>query len=183
MKNLINENFLIILAAIGLIFLVTVYFVGLGNEGGIFTSLGSGVESTTQESYITDIAPELEGAVTTEIPTIHYSGGARTVGDVIELKNLFDVEYEDGTTVKLSEATNLKVVLKDVRDKEDNLVVTKLSTEDIEALEEIPTAFIFDKEQNLLYFHKSGIFTVYIKIYSGTGNGILYQFSIPVEVR
>lgn len=182
MKGVIRDIFLVILAAIGLLFLVMVYFVGLEGEGGIFTTLGSSVGNTTAETNIVDMADQIEIVNTMEIPTVHYIGGTRKVGDVTALKALFKAEYEDGTIVKLSEATNLKVVLKDVRDKEDNLVVIKLSTEDIEALEDIPTAFVYDKEQDILYFHKSGIFTVYIRLYSETGSGVLYQFSIPVEV-
>lgn len=182
MKEVLKENIFVILEVIGLIFLMIVYFVGLNQEGDIFASLGSGVGPIMQESYIVDLSSDIEDTVARDIPTLYYNGGTRSVGESVYLKELFDVLYEDGTIVPLNEVDTLEITLKDIRDTENNLVLEKLSTEDIEALEEIPAAFIYDNEQFLLYLHKSGVFTVYINIYSGTGNGALYQFSIPVEV-
>lgn len=96
--------------------------------------------------------------------------------------DMFEVEYEDGTRIPLSEDDNTSIYLVDVRDSANNILVEKLTTEDIEVLEEIPAAFVYDKEQHILYFHQSGTFQVFIRVYTGSSQGVLYEFTIPVEV-
>lgn len=181
MKKIIRDIVLMILAVIGVLFAVVVIF-GNRNEKSMFESIGDGMGTVSQKAYTSDIATELEENKYVEIPTIHYIGGSRTVGDEVYLADMFEIEYADGTIVPASSDDKTAIYLVDIRDSLNNIIIENLTTEQIESLEEIPAAFVFDKEQSILYFHKSGVFTVYIKVYTESQSGVLCEFMIPVEV-
>lgn len=182
-KNVIRDVFIIIIVVIGVIFSITTIFGGLkGKDDSIFSAIGEKVGTIKQEPHISEIATELEEISEAEMPTIYYVGGSRTVGDAVSIEDMFEVQYENTSRMPLSEAENTFIFFVDVRDTSGNILVEKLTTEDIEKLEEIPSAFIYDKDQHILHFHQSGTFIVSIRVYSGTSSGMLYEFEIPVEV-
>ena len=53
---------------------------------------------------------------------------------------------------------------------------------DIDIMEEIPAAFVYDKENDLLYIYGSGTYTVEVKVYGASGATQTYEFNLPVEV-
>ena len=132
---------------------------------------------------VSEVHKKIEDVISVEIPQIHYIGDTRTVGDMVEITELFEIEYEDGTVVLAKEDEKGSITLSDIKDTSDNTALTKLATEDVDALEDIPTAFVYDKEQHILYCHRSGVYKVYVKYYSGSANGVLYEFMLPVEVE
>ena len=183
MHKITKDAVLILMAVIALLFLITVYFVGFNGEGLIFSTFGRKMGTVNAEMPVSETHKKIEDVISVEIPQIHYIGETRTVGDSVIISDIFEIEYEDGTVVLAKDDQKGSITLSDIRDMSDNTVLTKLTTEDVESLEDIPTAFVYDKELDILYCHRSGVYRVYIKYYSGSASGVLYEFLLPVEVE
>lgn len=182
MKTPIKHLFPIVMAAMGLFFAAVVLFKGLlGTDKGIYTDIGTGLTEATEMELINSVSDRNQESEI-EIPAIKYIGGARTVGEEINFKKLFQFTYEDGMVISGTDEAYITMYLNDIKDASGNSVCEKFSTADIDAMEEIPSAFILDQEQNILYFHKSGIFKVLIKVYYDATTDVLYEFTMPVEV-
>lgn len=181
MKEAIKQYFPIILATIGVFFAIVVYFIGiLGTERGIFTDVGSGFEDVSSTEITNNTIVQWE-EMDENLPAVKYVGAVRKVGEAVRIQELFQFEYESGEIISGTNQEKFTIYLSDIEDASGNSVCEKLSSSDIEALEEIPVAFVLDKEQDILYFHKSGTFKVFIKVYYAGGDDILYEFMIPVE--
>ena len=115
------------------------------------------------------------------IPVVKYVGEVQCVGGQAVFKTLFSVRQEDGSFVSGDTVDEWSLYLVDIKTSSGNSVLAMLTSEQIEALEEIPTPFIYDSERDVLYFHGSGIYVVYIKIYGKSGGHSMYEFRIPVE--
>lgn len=182
MKTPIKNLFPILLAGLGIIFASMVYFVGLkGTEHGIFTDAGSALAETTEQEITSGVLAE-NPVSETEIPAVKYTGGVRTVGEAVDFRELFQFTYTDGKVVSGTDETYVVMYLKGIADTTGKSVCSFLETEDIEAMEEISSPFVFDQEENILYFQKSGIFKMLIKVYYDANTYVEYEFSIPIEV-
>lgn len=183
MKMPIKNFFPILIAALGLFFAVFVYFTGiLGSGHGIYTDIGSVMTESTEEDVTSDVLNP-ESAANVEVPAIKYIGKARTVGEAIDFRELFQFTYQSGQTVNGTDESHVTMYLLDIKDRAGNSVCEKLSAEDIEAMEEITSPFLYDQESKTLYFHKSGSYTVTIKVYYDGNTYVEYEFVMPVEVQ
>ena len=182
MKMAVKQLFPILLVGLGIFFAASVYFDGLlGTENGIYTDAGMIMEKNTETDFIGEVLSD-NAELQIEIPSIKYIGGTRKVGESVNFKEMFQFIYQDGNMVQGTDTTYVTIYLSDVEDASGNSVCEKLSTEEIEAMEEISTAFVVDKEQDILYFHKSGSFKVLLKVYYSANIYMEYEFFIPVEV-
>lgn len=121
------------------------------------------------------------GASSGYVPVVKYSAGAQNVGEEAVFKDLFSVKKENGSFVNGSTEDGFALYLMDIRTASGNSVLATLTAEEIENLEEVTTAFIYDRENDILYFHGSGTYIVYIKVYGSSGGQKTYEFKLPVE--
>ena len=178
----LKSIYLLVIAVIGVVFAITVFFTGQnGAGGGMFSAIGDGVGQIQQLENIVEVSAETNSQVTNNLK-LHYTGGVKQVGDIVALDDMLLVENESGSKSKLSEA-NIIIDLINIKDASGNSQLGKYDTEYINSMEVISTAVVYDTEQHVLYFHESGVFNVLFKIYTGAGEGILYEFNIPVEMR
>ena len=115
-------------------------------------------------------------------PILKYRGGIQKIGSCVVFKDMFLVTTENGEKPGSLE-DDFKLYLKDIRTSADYSVLEKLYTEDIGALEEIPTSFIYDQNLEVLYIHDSGNYTVTVKVYGANGSQAEYEFILPVEIE
>lgn len=162
------------ISALALVFFINVIF-GEDTFGRFGRDIDFGADQMTVKPE--DTFSDVSGDV------FKYSGGARKSGEAVLLSDMLEIQNADGSTTRLTDAEGITVSLSDVKDTYQNSVLTKLGTQETEDLEEIPTAFVYDREQSLLYFYKSGVYDVYVTIYKDDRNGIRYVFSVPVEVN
>lgn len=181
MKKTLKEYFSVIIAVVGVFFAVAVYFGTGGMENGLFADTGEALAGSDDRQILSNVP---EGAVPTDmdIPLVKYAGGAWTVGTSADFRELFRFIFEDGRSISGKDAENYTMYFKDVTDMSGNSVCEKLQTKDIESMEEIPSAFVFDKETKHLYFHKSGKFMMYVRVYYSADTYVDYEFAVPVEV-
>lgn len=161
--------------------LFSAYLLYGKNQNGdiqIFESFGTVLEASgEEEAPAADVMPG-----NPEAPVIKYNQGTHTVGSSTRFKAMFTVVTQNGTKNGTVE-DDFSLYLSDVRNPADLSVVEFLTTGQIDALEEIPAAFLYDKEQDILHFHQSGIYTVMVNVYGADGSMAQYEFSIPVEAK
>ena len=181
MKEIIKNYFALAISALFFIFCMNYIFSSaLGDE--LRTQIGSIFRNIEKEDIKSQSHLLLEEMLTATAPKVKYVGGTKNVGDVVAFKELIEVcLIEDFYQLGIEE-DGFYIYFQDIFDKSGYSVVTYLNEDEIDALEEIPTAFIFDKERQSLFFYKSGIFVMSIKIYTDDGISSTYEFSIPVEV-
>ena len=106
-----------------------------------------------------------------EEPVPHYIAGAQKMGTSIHFKDMFS----------MNNAENYAMYLMDIRGASGNSVLEKMTTDEMVNLQEIPAAFIYDTNEDILYFHGSGVYTVYVKVYDKNGIQTIFEFKLPVE--
>jgi len=166
-------------------FVVYIFFSAeLNNGEGVFEGAGSvyvnmiGTDELKNEG-LNHVQSNEDGYV----PMLKYNSGVRNVGDCVNFKEMFLAQKEDGSFVEAKTEDGFALYLEDIRNQSGNSVLVRLSSEEIERLEEIPASFIYDNEQGLLYFYGSGTYVVYVKVYGNGGAVELYEFNLPVETR
>ena len=127
-------------------------------------------------------AGHLEGHADGYIPELSYSQGSLRVGDEVKFKQLLSAKLENGIMVNGAIESGFAIYLQDIQTKNRNSVLEKMSTDELENMEEIPSAFVYDKEMDMLYVFASGTYTVMVKIYSEDGAMKNYEFQLPVEI-
>ena len=182
MKELI-KNYIIIAFLVMLVLFCIRYVLANPTRNELLKSIGSIFEDVEEGTGKSNSHLLLKDVIEEETPKVKYIGGTRNVGELIHFKELIAVclsgeNYQVGTVEE-----GFYVYFEDIRDNYGNSIVTYLDTEEIEALEEIPTAFIFDKKREELHFHKSGTFLMYINVYTETGSCITYECKLPVEIN
>jgi len=181
MKDIIKNYVILVFSALFAIFCIN-YVWNPVTGTALREEIGNIFENVKEKDRTSESNLLLKEMLNVPIPSVKYIGGTKMIGDSILFKEMFQVSLE-GNNYKLgTQEDGFYIYFEDIQDKNGNSVVTYLNLEDIEILEEIPTAFIFDKEQGVLYFHKSGIFVMYVKIYTIDGNSTIYECIIPVEV-
>ena len=176
MKETIKPFFPFILAVLCSLFAVYTLFASIGYIGSAFGTY-------SQKNNTTSVAKDLFASQKEPIPTLYYAKKTLLVGKELPLSSLFLLTDSNGNHKPLSETPSVALYLTDVSSSSGDSVLTILSSEDIAALEEIPSAAIYDKEQQFLYFHNSGVYTLKLHFYYDTGPGILYECQVPVETR
>ena len=176
MKETIKLYFPLALTALCAVFAISLLFSRISSINETFSQL-------SLSEYSTTITNQLHELNSRPLPKLNYEMTSLTVGDTTSFKELFSLEFPDGNTVKLNDYSNAALYLVDIKNLNGNSVLTKLSSSEIDALESLPSAAIYDTEQQILYFHKSGIYTLYIRFYFENHSGILYECQIPVETR
>lgn len=173
---------LILLACVS--FTVYIFFSAELNSGkGTFEGAGHVYTPMMESDEVkNDGLSYIESNEAAYVPMLKYNAGARSIGDCLSFKTLFDVQREDGSYVNGSTEDGFAIYLMDIKNQNDTSALETLSPEEIVELEEIPASFVYDKEQDLLHLHASGIYVVYIKVY-GSGGGVeIYEFNLPIEI-
>lgn len=183
-KTILKQIILLLIVFSCVIFALYIYYsASINGKEGLFKGTGAYVEAImdTEMENDNDIECTEDTEEENDVPLLNYMYGTQTVGTSVKFKSLFTVTTKNGEKPGDVE-DDFTLYLSDITDVSDNSVVEVLSTEMIENLEEIPAAFIYDKEQDILYFHKSGAFKVYVNVYNEKGYKTAYEFMIPVEV-
>lgn len=168
-----------VLLVIGILFLSKTEF-GMGIFGKTGTTFSPLVKDDELVNGGTD---HLDGIVKEYIPSIQYNKGALKMGDCVEFKRLLTVVLEDGTITSGSTEYGFAIYLTDIRTNAGNSVLEKMSTDELANMEEIPSAFVYDKDLDMLYIFGSGTYTVLVKIYTDAGAMETYEFQLPVELQ
>lgn len=182
-KSIVKQFYPILIMMLCVFFAIyTLFSANLNNGRGVFEAggnlyapmLGTDALKNDDFSYIGDSSIE-------DIPVIIYASGVQKVGTNIIFKDLLNVIKTDGTIVNGTTEDGFALYLLDIQTQEGKSVLQTLSTTDIENLEEISSAFIYDKATDRLYLYSSGVYTVYVKIYGESGGQETYEFQLPVE--
>lgn len=182
MKKAIKHYFPLILTVLCVVFAISILFYGFTSQNGIFTEIGSHYLSNTQKNNSSSVAEEVEALEKAPLPTPKYIGNALITGETYSFDELFSLELSDGSQILVDEVDTAGLYLIDIKYPGGSSVLTELSTEAIASLEEIPSAAIYDTENHLLSFHKSGIYTMYVRLYFDYRPGVLFECQVPVEV-
>jgi len=182
MKKVINVLFALLLMGIVVIFSIEYIFNGtIAGGNGIFQGIGNILNATTTDETYT--LPSLNSSASTKTPPIiKYVSSSHEVNSSIRFKSLFTVITENGEKNGTVE-DDFTIYLSDIRNGAGVSVVEHLTTEQIEALEEIPAPFLYDTQTDTLHCHQSGVYVVSVKIYGSNGTLAEYEFQLPVEVR
>lgn len=181
MKRVIVIILTFVIAGIGVIFSIHYLFHGnIAGGEGLFEGTGK-ILSATVEPENTVIPTLTNSSNNATVPLVEYKGQTQTMGSSATFKSLFEVTTETGTKNGNVE-DDFTIYLSDIRTTNDVSVIEFHTTEEIEAIEEIPAAFLYDIQTDTLYFCKSGVYTVLLKIYGSNGTQAEYEFSLPVEV-
>lgn len=159
------------------------YVLANPTKNKLLKSIGSIFENVEDENGKSNSHLLLKEVLEEEVPNVRYIGGTRNVGDLVHFKELIEVCLSGGNYQLGTVEEGFYVYFEDIRDNYGNSIVTYLDTEEIEALEEIPTAFIFDKKREELHFHKSGTFLMYINVYTENRSCTTYECKLPVEIN
>ena len=164
--------------------LIGVFFFSKGENGmGVFGTAGTIFFPLLQNDVMINKGAEhLQGSTDAYIPIVSYDGGSLQQGEAIVFKSLFSVEQEDGRIVNGGIEDGFALYLTDIKSSAGKSVLEKMSTDDLSNMEEIPSAFVYDKELDMLYVFGSGDFTVMLKIYSDKGGMETYEFQLPIEL-
>ena len=173
LKNILQQFYQLLILIACLLFVIHVFFRnGLEGERDVFTMAGRIYDQMIDDKSIPcNGLAYLEEIENTEPPVITYDAGVQTIGGTACFKELFHGGSEDGVALHLLDICNLSGVS----------VLEVLSTTEIAGLEEIPAPFVYDRELDQLYFFGSGVYTVYVKVYSDNGSQEVYEFRMPVE--
>lgn len=184
MKTSIKQFFPLALTVLCMVTGIMILFHGFQTHAhGIYFDIGTTFSEITQNTHTSLIAEELIQSEKEDLPTLIYVGGSLSIGEAYALPNLFLLQNAAGTISTLDTLNNTALYLIDIKGETQNSVLTILSTFDLEQLEELPSKAIYDPETQFLYFHQSGIYTLYVRLYFDSRPGVLYQCKIPVETR
>lgn len=182
--KIVIKPFYSLLIMIGCVILVINVFFSATNSGGlkIFETSGSIFQPMLGSDEVKNEGLNyLESLESGYVPIVKYSSGVQRVGESVVFKSLMTVRKENGTNVSGSVEDDFALYLMDIKSQAGESVLETLSSEEIAELEEIPASFVYDKEQDKLYFFGSGIYIVYVKIYGSSGGLETYEFQLPVE--
>lgn len=180
MKKAMKILFELLLMGIVVVFAIEYIFNGsIAGGNGIFQGIGNILDTTATNETTT--LPTMNSSVSTKTPPImKYQSSSHEVDSSIVFKSLFTVITENGEKNGVVE-DDFAIYLSDIRSEAEISVVEFLTTEQIEALKEIPAAFIYDTQTDILYCYQSGVYKVLVKIYGNNGTQAEYEFSLPIE--
>ncbi len=182
MKEIIKNYVILVLEAFFVVFCVGYIWTGqIGAGKGLAGGIGDVLEDVEKQDLRSETHLLLNDVVNAKIPVVKYVGGTKQVGEFVAFKEMVEVCLFGESFTNGAEEKGFYIYFGDIQDEKGNSVVVSLKTEEIEALEEIPAAFIFDREKGILYFHKSGIFMMHLMIYTEDEIGTDYECMLPVE--
>ncbi len=182
-KDIIRQFYPLLIMCACVSFVVYVFFSANYNGGdGVFENTGNIYAPMIEDDELKqDGLNYIVEEVNAYVPEIQYNSGAKQIGDCIAFKELFLVKKEDGSFVNGSLEDDFALYLTDIT-QSGNSVLERMTSEEIDVMEEIPAAFVYDKENDLLYIYGSGTYTVEVKVYGASGATQTYEFNLPVEV-
>ena len=182
-KDIAKQFYPLLIMLACVLFVVGVYFsADMFGGTGVFEGTGEVFEPMLVSDELKNDGLSYVGSTSSGYtPVVKYISVAHAVGESVTFKDMFTVRKEDGTTVSGSTEDGFAIYLIDIKSLSGNSMLEVLSTEEIAGLEEIPAAFIYDKELDTLYFHGSGTYMVYVKVYGPDGGQTTYEFKLPVE--
>ena len=173
MKQFIKQYFPLILTVLGACFAIQIFFHGFGTlPSNIFTHMGSSFSTLNQKDNLSTVAQKMEAQPDVPLPSLLYTGKTLILGEAVCFPDLFPLSDPSAA-----------VYLNDIKNQNGISVLTILTSDEIDNLEELPSEVIYDKEQQLLYFHNSGIYQISLRLFLEGKDGILFECSIPVEVN
>lgn len=174
---------LIIMTGAGLLVIGVFFFSETEYGMGLFGKIGTVFAPLIgDDRLVNEGAGHLQGKSGGYVPELSYSNGVLQVGDCVEFKSLLSAKLENGTFVNAAIESGFSVYLKDIRTKSGNSVLEMMCTNDLTQMQEIPSAFVYDKALDMLYVFGSGTYVVTVKIYSDVGGVATYEFLLSVEV-
>ena len=176
MTETIKHYFPLVLTILCALYAVYIIFHSIGILGDI-------LKEVTQKNNKTLVAQALATELDLPIPTPVYVGNSLSTEEGYNFHNLFKLKLANGTIISLDSDSDIALYLIDVKSRNNTSVLTKLSTEEIESLYQLPSSVVYDKEQHLLYFHNNGTYTLFIRLYYNHRPGILFECQVPVETR
>ena len=187
MKNTIKPFFPLIFTTLCTVCGLSILFHGISNtQNGIFSEIGNAFSNHTQNDNSTSVAKQISTQEKAPLPDLEYIGGTLTIGEANDFISLFTLNFPDGTHKSIYEEPAAALYLLDVTyadTSNDSSALTTLSADEITALEELPSSAIYDTSNKLLYFHKSGIYQLHLRLYYDYRPGVLFECRIPVETR
>lgn len=184
MKNLIKHYFPLILTVLCAFFAIGIFFHRFTNSPyDIFTSIGSSFSDVKQKDNLSTVVQKEEAQPKAPLPSILYTGGTLTVGNVFPFQELFTLLFSDGTTTSPSAITTAALYLNDIQTLDGVSVLTQFSSHEIETFEELPSAVVYDKEKKVLYFYQTGTYKLSLHFFPDGEDGIFFECMIPVEVN
>ena len=157
MKEIIKHYFPLALTALCAVLAISILFSKITTIGKLFSTL-------SPNDYSTQLGKQIDVLTNAPLPALNYVSSPLT-------------------KTSLTNSSNASLYLVDIKNQSNASVLTRLSSDDIEALDTFPTPAIYDTEHDLLYFQNSGIYTLCIRLYFEHYSGILYECQIPVETR
>lgn len=182
MKESLKHFFPLILTILCTLFGITILFKGF-HTYGVFFDIGSPFSRLEQNHPSTTIANQLDSLENDAIPSLVYIGNALTIGNANSLSDLFVLKTVTGELSSFQNLSNAALYLVDIKSAKGFSILTRLSSAEINELEELPSVAIYDRDKSLLYFHQSGIYTLYLRLYYNQQPGVLFECRIPVETR
>lgn len=176
MKDVIKHFFPLTLTILCAIFAIHIFLYSFTDIGNIFSDV-------TQQHLSSSVIEQINAKPESPIPTPKYIGKTLHVGTPTAFDDLFVLELADHTITTVEDLPNTALYLVDVTSSNGVSLLTELSSSDIDNMEEIPSAVIYDKENRLLYFYRSGVYTLHIRLYFNHQSGVLFECQIPVEAR
>lgn len=183
LKEIIKTHFELLIMTGCFLLVIGVFFFtkttsGMGLLGKVGTTMSPLIKD---KEFANEGAEHLQRVGSGYIPSMQYSEGALNQGDCVEFKSLFSVQMKNGTYANGSAENGFAIYLIDIQNKMGDSVLEKISTVDRTNMAEIPSPFVYDEEQDLLYIFENGIYIVEVKIYSDTGGMEIYEFQLPIE--
>lgn len=180
-KNIIKQFYPLLMMLCGFSFVVTVF---LSDEKNVFVQSGEVYEpmrndgATKNEGF-----GYMEGAQIPGVPNIKYAKGTQVKGQQVRFKECFAVTKTDETAVGGNQEDDFAIYLIDITDADEKSVLKFMTADEIQNSGEVTASFVYDKENDMLFFHKEGIYNVRVKIYGKNGGQKTYDFLLPVEPR
>lgn len=184
MKNILKLYFPLILTVLSVFFILQFLFHGLADtSSNLFVAIGNNYTDAKQKDNRSLVAQKEGAQPKAPLPSIAYTGGTLITGEDFSFPKLFTLTYFDGTVLSLDAATTAAIYLKDIRNKENDSVLTRLTSMEIKDLEELPSPSVYDTDKQLLYFYQNGIYHLTLQLFIDGEDGIYFTCNIPVEVN
>lgn len=183
LKSIVRQFFHLLLLVCCFIFVLQIFFQErIEGERDIFSAAANVYDNMMKkESVQCNGLNFLENEIADDVSELIYNAGARQAGTNLRFKSILTVRKTDGTVVNGAVEDDFAIYLVDIKTIGGESVLETLSTSEIENLEEVPAAFIYDKATDRLYLYSSGVYLVQVKIYGSSGGQAVYEFRLPVE--
>lgn len=182
MKVPIKELFPILLTASVCLFALAAFFYQTSDKS-IWNTIGTGLSALSTETAFQPVEIDIHTTLPEDAPSLKYIGGTKKAGTSFPIEELFQLVYPNGQTASLSSDSQVTLYFINAETSLGTGAVEQYTNNEFESLEEITSPLSYNTDNHLLYFHKSGIYKLYVRFYYQNLEGILMEFSLPVEMR